>query len=349
MPAVTPHVYCTYFDSGYLTRGLALMESLRAGGDDAEVWILALDDATRDYFEGVALPGVRLLAMSDIEQAEPELPPLKAQRSRMEYIFTSTPLVMRWVANQQRDPETVVIYLDADLYFFDRPSLVLDALGSGAVGIIEHKYPAAVAGRLAKYGRFNVGWVGISCTAEGRACLDWWAQSTLAWCLDRPEDGKYADQGYLDRFPQKFEGVVILPSAGFNLAPWNTRAAVLTANDGHVIVDGSEPLVFFHFHGLRRLGERYVSSQFVYGSHLGPVLKNDVYAPYVRALESEERRVAGVLQRPASHPRGNGIRGVASRARKLLVDRLTILTGNAIRISDAEGSTTASGTPAQRS
>jgi hypothetical protein len=92
-----------------------------------------------------------------------------------------------------------------------------------------------------------------------------------------------------------------------------------------------------------------VSSQFVYGSHLGPVLKNDVYAPYVRALEAAERRVAGVLQPPASHPRGNGIRGVASRARKLLVDRLTILTGNAISIADAEGSAAAPGAPVQRS
>ena len=332
----TPHVYCTYFDSGYLTRGLALIGSLREHGDDSEVWILALDEATREYFATAALPGVHVLVMSDIEESEPALLPLKAERSRMEYIFTTTPLLMRWICHNQTDPNTVMIYLDADLFFFDSPLLVVEALGGGAVGIIEHKYPAAVAPRLAKYGRFNVGWVGIRGTAEGRECLDWWASSTLAWCLDRPEDGKYADQGYLDWFPQKFSGVVVLPSKGFNLAPWNTAGHTLDVEDGRVVVDGTDPLVFFHFHGLRKVGRRYVSSQLVYGSHLGAVLKHDVYAPYVRALEAAERRVAGILARPAAHKRGNGIRGVASRARKLALDRLTILTGNAISVATAE-------------
>ena len=131
--------YCTYFDSGYLSRGLVLIESLREHGDDSPVWVLALDDAAKTYIDSANLPGVFALTIADIETAEPELLPLKSQRSRMEYFFTSTPLLMRWVANQQGNPSTVVIYLNSDLFFFDNPSLVVGAMGAGSVGIIEHK------------------------------------------------------------------------------------------------------------------------------------------------------------------------------------------------------------------
>jgi hypothetical protein len=327
------HAYCTYFDSGYLSRGLALIKSLRDHDDHAPVWVLALDDATSSYLEEAQLPGVFTLAMTDIEAAEPLLSPLKADRSRMEYIFTSTPLLMRWVTNRQEDPETVVIYLDSDLFFFDAPSLVLDALGSGSVGIIEHKYPARLASKLAKYGQFNVGWVGIRADSHGRECLDWWAASTLAWCFDKPEDGKYADQGYLDQFPQRFQSVVTLESKGFNLAPWNTGGHSLTISGSAVLVDSVDPLVFFHFHGLRRVGSWFVSSQLIYGAQMGRVLRDAVYTPYVRSLDAEDRVVLSALGQAAAHRRGNGIRGVVSRARKSAIDRLSIITGNAIALT----------------
>lgn len=328
-----PRAYCTYFDSGYLSRGLALIKSLRAHGDHAPIWVLALNDEAKQYLDAAALPNVFTLAIDDLEAAEPELLPLKSQRSRMEYFFTSTPLLMRWVTNTQDDPETVVIYLDADLYFFADPDLVLDALGDGSVGIIEHKYPERLATRLAKYGRFNVGWVGIRADERGRACLDWWAASTLAWCFDKPEDGKYADQGYLDRFPELFDGVVVLPSKGFNLAPWNTGGHSVTDRAGTVVVDGTDELVFFHFHGVRRVGEWYVSSQLVYGSRVTRALRDGVYGPYLVELHAADQIVLDALGPPAIHRRGNGIRGTVSRLRKSAIDILAIVTGNALSVA----------------
>ncbi len=333
--AAPPRAYCTYFDSGYLSRGLTLIDSLRSHGDDAPIWILTLDEAGKRYLDDAAIPGVTTLTIADIEAVEPTLAPLKSQRSRMEYYFTSTPLLMKWVMAKQPDPETVVVYLDADLFFFEDPSRVFEQLGTGSVGIIEHKYPPRFQGSLAQYGRFNVGWVGIRCDDRGQACVQWWGESTLAWCSDKPEDGKYADQGYLDSFPSLFDGVVVLPSLGFNLAPWNTSAVTLTERAGQVIVAGSaraDPLTFFHFHGLRRVGGWYVSSQLVYGAWMRRILREQIYRPYVTLLAAADLRVAGALPPSAVQNRGNGIRGLASRFRKFALDRLSITTGNAIRI-----------------
>ena len=65
----TPRAYATYFDSGYLSRGLTLIDSLRRHGDHAPVWILTLDDATKRYLDDAALPGVTALTIADIEAA----------------------------------------------------------------------------------------------------------------------------------------------------------------------------------------------------------------------------------------------------------------------------------------
>jgi hypothetical protein len=329
-----PHIYCTYFDSGYLTRGLALIESLRQHGDDSPVWVLALDDAAKKYLDEAALPGVHTLAFADIESANPALSPLKTSRSRMEYVFTSTPLLLRWVMDKHADANAVVIYLDADMYFFDDPELVLDAMADDSIGIIEHRYPPRLAKRLSKYGRFNVGWVGFRADARGRACLDWWAQSTLEWCFDTPTDGKYADQGYLDSFPTKFPGVAILQPLGLDLAPWNSmRFTLLLTAKGTVTVDG-DPLVFFHFHGLRQTGEWYVTSHLVYGSRLGAVLRNQIYRPYVEKLEALTATVSAssVSTAKVIAPRGRGLRGLAFRVQKAMVTFVSIATGSAIRV-----------------
>jgi hypothetical protein len=322
------HAYCTYFDSGYLSRALALFESLRSHGDDATVWVMALDDEVPRRLAELALPGVEVLTVADLESEVAGLAPLKAERTRMEYYFTCTPLLVRHV--MRRSPAgTSVAYLDADLFYFASPQSVFDEMGSSSVGIIEHRYPARLARRLAKYGRFNVGWVGFTDDERGRACLDWWGERTLEWCSDTPEDGKYADQGYLDSFPELFEGVAILEPVGMDAAPWNSRRWPWSRSGDGVRV-GDDPLVFFHFHGLRRVGSWWITAQLLYGAPAGRVLRDAVYRPYVRCLERWDARL-DIAARPAA--RGTGLRGVLFRVQKTALAVLSIGTGNAVRVS----------------
>ncbi len=322
------HAYCTYFDSGYLSRALALIESLRSHGDTSTVWVMALDDEVPRRLAELALPGVEVITVAELEAEVTELAALKATRTRMEYYFTCTPLLVRHVMGRS-EPGTSVAYLDADLFYFGSPDSVFAELGSGSVGIIEHRYPARVAKRLAKYGRFNVGWVGFADDERGRACLDWWGERTLEWCSDTPQDGKYADQGYLDQFPVLFEGVSILAPVGMDAAPWNSRRWRWTTSSTGVEV-GPDPLVFFHFHGLRRVGSWWITAQLLYGAPIGRVLRDRVYRPYVRALERWDAQL-GSAGRPAA--RGTGVRGVLFRAQRSGLAALSIVTGNAVRVS----------------
>lgn len=337
---LTPaHAYCTYFDSGYLPRALALFDSLERNGDTAPIWVLALDDATADYLEGLARPGLHVIRADDLERTVPELAPLRSTRSRMEFYFTCTPLLLRHVMNALDQPGSVAIYLDADLFFFESPARVLEALGDGSVGIIEHRYPPALEKKLAKYGRFNVGWVGIRDDDNGRACVDWWSASCLEWCSDTPENGKYADQGYLDWFPERFDGVVSLQGSGLNLAPWNTarhRLTVEAAPGGRerVVIDDSDDLVFFHFHGVRRARGWFVTSQLIYRSPMRRVLREHVYAPYLAELVGFEIAVTGGTSPARAAKRGAGVRGLLFRLQRATIDRVSVATGNALRVKD---------------
>ena len=318
--------YCTYFDSGYLSRGLALIGSLREHGDDSPIWVLALDDEVPRRIAEMHLDDVQVIRVHEMEAAFPRLAGVRAERTRMEYYFTMTPLLIAYVMDHS-PAGTAVAYLDADMWFFSEPAAVWEVLGAGSVGIIEHRYPPRLARRLAQYGTYNVGWVGFRNDEPGRACLAWWGEQTIEWCRDTPADGKYADQGYLDEFPRRFEGVVVLQHLGADAAPWNSSRWSWTTNEQGVRVDG-DPLLFFHFHGLRRVSGWWVSSQLGYAAPMGRVLRDHVYTPYVRALE---RWDALLPPAPKVARRGVGLRGRLFALQRATLTALSVLTRNAVR------------------
>lgn len=322
------HAYCTFFDSGYLSRGLVMIESLRAHGDDSPVWVMALDDEVPARIAAVDIPGVTVMRLEDLEQANPRLLSVKDERTRMEYVFTTTAFYIPYVMDHSA-PGTSVAYLDADLYFFSAPRRIWDTLGEDSIGIFPHRFAPSMARSHAKYGTYNAGVIAFRDDARGRECLDWWADRCIEWCFDFPGgDGKYANQGYLDRFAERFDGVKSMSPAGLNAAPWNTATRDFSVQSGHILV-GEDPLVFFHFHGVKRVGGWWATSQLKYHSPMSRVLREHVYRPYVAALEEWDRRLD--LGRTSTQKRGGSNAGVSTRMRHALIQGLSIATGSAVR------------------
>jgi hypothetical protein len=309
-----------------------MIESIRQNDDASEIFVLCLDEASHSFLTTEPVLGLIPLTLQDLLRKHPELQKIQSERSRTEFIFTAGPTFLSHIMQHHLDPLDVLVYLDADLYFFDRPALVLDELGSSSVGIIEHRYPKKLGAKLAKYGRFNVGWVGFRNDPQGIHVLNWWAERCLEWCSDVPQgDGRYADQGYLNAFPD-FASVQILQSPGFNLAPWNTGSHQITKTANGIHVDDSR-LVFFHFHGIRETRRWYITSQLLYKSPTSRALMEGVYKPYLSHLKAAEMRAFGDIQQtaPRAAKRGNGIRGTFFGLQKRLVTVVSIISGNAIR------------------
>ena len=217
--------FCTYFDRNYLAQGLALWRSLAAHDAGASLWVLALDEFTADLLRELSEPGLKIVSLAELEAGDPALVAAKAGRSPVEYYFTLSPCWPRWLLASHPEIEHLT-YVDADMFFFGPPAPIFAAMDAAGASVLvtEHRFPNWMR-HTERNGRFNLGILSFRNDATGRACLDDWRERCLAWCFDRLEDGKYADQKYLDEWPGKFgPAVLVLGHAGVNLAPWNWLA-----------------------------------------------------------------------------------------------------------------------------
>ncbi len=277
--------YCTYFDSTYALRGLALFRSLQAHAGEFTLWVLCCDDATSEIIQTLAVDNLQAIKLSEVEAFEPRLADVKPGRNRAEYLWTLSPIWPLFLLETRPEIE-LICYLDADLFFFADDAPIWEEFGNASVLIIEHRFGPRRQSGLTN-GRFNVGLVGYRRNENGLACLNWYRERCLEWCFDRHEDGKYGDQKYLDEFPQRFAGVHVTRHIGANVAPWNIENYTLSSHDGTLYVNQT-PLIFYHFQGLKTFSARFYdpcARSFHHGG-VAAVWRRLVYRPYIAALRA---------------------------------------------------------------
>jgi hypothetical protein len=326
--------FCTYFDRNYLSRGLALYESLRRHAPPFTLWVLCMDRGCHSALERAALPGVRPIALEEFERDDRALLEAKSSRSPIEYYFTCTPSLPLYVLRTDSEADAIT-YLDADLYFYADPSPLFAELGAGSIGIIEHD-PTGRMPELAVYGRYNVGWITFRRDPNALACLAWWRERCIEWCHDRVEGGRFAEQKYLDEWPSRFRGVVVLAHPGANVAPWNLASRRIRRDESGLWV-GESRLLFYHFHGLRRISSwLYDPNLSRYRARAGKLERACLYVPYVQAVRAAARRIAPHVERLAAlesirtAPAGSWPRRAARWARRAASLGLGVMAGRYI-------------------
>jgi hypothetical protein len=284
--------FCTYFDRNYLTRGLALYESLiRHCGTQFVLWVLCFDDETYSILNRLNLTGVRVISQQEFESGDEKLLHVKSERSRVEYYWTCSPSLPLYVLKHNAEID-VVTYLDADLYFFSDPQPIYAEFGDGSILIIEHRYAPEHAHYTETSGIYNVGLMIFRRDENGLACLNWWRERCLEWCYARFEDSKFGDQKYLDDWPQRFQKVVVLQHCGAGVAPWNLTNHQFEVSDKNIQV-GGKPLILFHFHGFKIMSSNLVeplSPAYALSADLAAA----IFLPYAYAL----KRAADQIQQP---------------------------------------------------
>ncbi len=285
--------FCTYFDRRYLVRAMALYQSLKRHAGPFTLWALCFDDFAFQTLARLDLPDFRPVALADFERGDAALLAVKPGRSTVEYYFTCSPSWPLYLLD--RHPQIdVLTYLDADLYFFAGLEPIFAEMGDASVLIVGHRFPERLR-HLEIHGVYNVGLLSFRSDAAARECLRWWRDRCLEWCGVVPEDGKFADQKYLDDWPRRFPRTRVLEHKGAGLAPWNGMRYDIRAENGRILVD-DEPLIFYHFHGLKLFGFGLYDPVLLgrgYGDMPRAALRL-LYAPYLRALRDAERRLQAV-------------------------------------------------------
>lgn len=280
------YYFCTYFDSNYLVRGLTLYRSLVKSGCVFELYALALDDKTYETLSKLALPNLHPISMLELENWEPRLLLAKKNRSKIEFYFTLSPILPLYILDTKKRVE-LITYLDADLFFYHSPEPIFQEMGNASILITEHRFPAYLKDKE-KFGRYNVQYQSFRRDKQGLACLDRWREQCLEWCYDRLEDGKYADQKYLEEWPQRYEQLVVVQQKGGGLAPWNWATHPLNLSNNSVAVAG-EPLIFYHFHGVKIFYPWFISNGLLDFGMMPYRLRRWFYVGYLRQLRSTRK------------------------------------------------------------
>jgi hypothetical protein len=329
-------VYCTYFDHKYLSRGLALYYSLQRHAPGARLWVLCLTDECYRTLASLNLPNLIPRRLAEFEAADPEVAATRPTRSLLEYYFTCSAAWMLFVLKREPSAEWVT-YLDGDVFFFESPDAIYRELEGEAVAIIPHRYPASIS-RLQKFGTYNVGWVGARNDPDGIDAIAWWREKCIEWCHDYVDGGRFADQGYLDSFPSRFQRVKAVENIGANLAPWNIGNYRIDFRDNRVMIDATAPLVFFHFQGLKRgLGWFIFNSHRAYRAPFSRDVRKHIYKPYVEELLAIERKTDPILQVSDVRPHRRSavldlrqhLEGMVRNMRNRMFQLLDVVTGRA--------------------
>jgi hypothetical protein len=286
--------FCTYFDHRYLPRGLALYQSLAAHCRSFRLWVLCLDDVCYQALTQMAYPSLLPIRLEEFESGDQDLQKAKQNRTLLEYYFTCTPCLPLYLLQKHADIG-MITYLDSDLFLFADPTPVFQEMGDRSIAITEHRYSQYVQLLPAEHfpptmhGLYNVGWLTFRNDANGLACLKWWRERCLEWCQLRAENGRYADQKYLDEWPTRVPGVAVLRHKGVNVGPWTLGDSQVGTRGNKVTIDGDR-LIAFHFHGLRTIRPFvYDVSWSLYRMELSTTVRQKIYAPYIKALNAMYR------------------------------------------------------------
>lgn len=230
-----------------------------------------------------------LIALEDFEKGDEALLRAKETRSRVEYYFTCTPSLPLFILNNFPSLKGTT-YLDADLFFFADPRPVYEEIGHQSIALIPHRFEQKLQS-MEERGIYNVGFLHFRHDRNAGAFLDWWRNQCLEWCYDRIEAGRFADQKYLDRVPELFESVTVVQHKGANLAPWNLGNYPI-AWDGSTVWVDNQSLLFYHFHGLKRITHwLWDPNLAAFRTHLTKPIKMGIYQPYLKTLSSLDSKI----------------------------------------------------------
>jgi hypothetical protein len=148
-----------------------------------------------------------------------------------------------------------VIYLDPDIACFSSIEFLFDLLDNHSILLTPHQLNPArcdievIDNELCshKHGIFNLGFLGLSSSAEAKNFLAWWSSRLYDYCLDDIPNGIFTDQKWCDAVPSYFESYNVVRHAGCNVASWNLCERRISFENGVPWVNETVPLIFYHF------------------------------------------------------------------------------------------------------
>lgn len=279
------NIFCTLFDSNYLDKGLALYDSLKKNCDKFRLYVFAFDNLCKKILKDMNLESLIVISLEEFETDQ--LLKIKKERSSAEYCWTCTPVIIEYVLD--RFKEKICTYLDADIYFYNSPDILLNEMKKEKKSIIlvRHNFPKTQKGKkeAEEVGKYCVEFNTFKNDENGRKALFWWKEKCLEWCFAKKEINRYGDQKYLDYFEKLFEKVYILKNYGAGVAPWNLHLYKQLQKNNLKFQYSTQDfeVVFYHFAGINYILKDKVNLNLSY--EIDQNIIETIYFPYLYKIE----------------------------------------------------------------
>jgi hypothetical protein len=170
-----------------------------------------------------------------------------------------------------------IYYFDPDIVVLNRLDALERKLDLRTILLTPHQYVPETDDQAIldnehcclRHGVFNLGFLAVRMTGQGRQFIDWWAERLRGYCYDEVENGLFTDQRWVDLAPAFFDDIAIIREPQFNVSTWNLTHRRATGRAPYEIEINGKPLVFYHFSGFDSGAQKAMLER--YGSH-SPVL-----------------------------------------------------------------------------
>ncbi len=243
----------------YLPKALVLAESFAQHNPGHTINIFLFDRKTTTDFSG--LPA----KIHWIEEAG--VPNVYELAFRYDIIEFSTSLKPFLALRLLQDAESVV-FLDPDICVYDSLKPVLDDVQAHSIVLTPH-YTTPQSDHLGesdvgmmRFGSFNLGFFAVRGSQQGLDFLRWWSRRCIDLCYMEAQFGLSTDQKWVTIAPALFQDVYVSFNPGYNVAPWNVfERSIRIDAEGRCWINGSHPLIFFHFSNFDRSDPEYLNKR----------------------------------------------------------------------------------------
>jgi hypothetical protein len=288
---------CTIISQKHMAQGLALYRSLKKHTPNFRLWICCLDDSTYSLLNKMNLEHVVLITLKNIEGKE--LLSIKDSRSFDEYCRTLKASFISYVLKNNYTVDSV-IYTDADMYFFaDVKNLFHELNEQHPVCIVPRR---ASAEEEKKYGVYDAGLIGFHRNEIAFDCLFKWRKDCVNWCFDKVEDGRWADQKYLEQWIHHFPAVKVIESPDRTAGPWNVK---FTIKDNETFRNDNK-LIAVHYSGFVIINHE--EFDLCNTNVLNENIIDSIYLPYVKAIREEMDVIKSQKGQPYADENSNNVR-----------------------------------------
>lgn len=256
-------VHCfTSATFAYLDRARVLAATLKAHHPDWEMTLCLSDQEPAGWNFDMAQEQIdHLVRISELDL--PDLPRFLFDHDVVELCTAVKGAMLNRLLAQGAEK---VVYLDPDIAILSPLTQIPLLLDQHDILLTPHQLaPESDQKALEdnemgtlKYGMYNLGFIAVANTAEGRRFGQWWAERLATNCFDDVANGIFTDQKWCDFVPSFFEGAHILRDPGFNVASWNLSQRPISIDDQGVLRAAKSTLKFFHFTKVSDAGIRAI-------------------------------------------------------------------------------------------